>query len=134
MTFSEIRLKAIRAAQNLQKRGLEPRQKFCFMIENHDDLVALLLASIGLACPIVPLCPILSKDEIGRILAKIKPPIIFCDAKSYDLLKEVLNESKLNTKVFTFEKHTSDVESIESLFIETGEENSFSYVNIWALN
>lgn len=125
MTFNEIRLKAIRTAQNLQKRGFKPRQKFCFLIENHDDLVALVLASIGLACPIVPLCPILSKDEISRILAKIQPPLIFCDAKLYDLLKEVLNELRLNVKVFTFEQYMDDVESIESLFEETGEENSF---------
>lgn len=125
MTFGEIRLKAIRAAQNLLKRGFKPRQKFCFMIDNHDDLVALILASIGLASPIVPLCPILSKDEIARILAKIKPPVIFCDAKLYDLLSQVLNELQLKIKVFTFERLASDVESVESLFKETGEEDSF---------
>lgn len=96
------------------------------MIENHDDLVALMLASIGLACPIVPLCPILSKDETSRILAKIRPPVIFCDAKLYDLLKQILNELQLSSKVFTFEQYTDDVESIERLFEETGEENSFA--------
>lgn len=125
MTFNETRLKAIRAAQNLQKRGIESRGKFCFLIENHDDLVALMLASIGLACPIVPLCPILSKDEISRILAKIRPPVIFCDAKLYDLLRDILTELQFSTKVFTFEHYSDDVESIESLFKETGEENSF---------
>lgn len=127
MTFNEIRLNAIRAAQNLQKRGFKPRQKFCLMTEINDHLLSILLASIGLACPFVPLSPILSKDEIVRILAKIKPTVIFCDveAELYDLLKEALNELRLDIKVFTFKQHTDDVEFVESLFQETGEENTF---------
>lgn len=128
MTFNEIRLNAIRAAQNLQKRGCKPRQKFGFMSGNNDDLFSILLASIGLACPIVPLSPILSKDEIVRILTKIKPSIIFCDAeaKLFDLLKEALDELPFNIQVFTFEQHADDVDTVESLFKETGEENAFA--------
>lgn len=128
MTFNEIRLNAIRTAQNLQKRGFKPRQKFCFMTENNDDLLSILLASIGLACPIVPLSPILSKDEIVRILTKIKPSILFCDteAELYGPLKEALNGLQFKIKVFTFQRHADDVETVGSLFQETGDENTFA--------
>ena len=98
------------------------------MTTNNDHLIAILLASIGFACPIVPLCPILSMDEIVCILAKIKPSIIFCDAKLLDRVNKALNESRLKfiVKVFTFEQHTSDVESVENLFQKTDRENSFA--------
>lgn len=92
---------------------------------NSDHLIPIFLASIGLVCPIVPLFPILSKDEIARILTKIKPPIIFCDTKLYDVLKKALNEIQFNIKVFLLDGNVNGVESVESLLKETGEENSF---------
>lgn len=127
MTFSEIRLRSIRAAQNLLKRGFGPRQNFCFMTFNSDHLVPMVLASIGLLCPIVPLTLILSKDEIVQILTKTKPPIVFCDAQLFDMLNEALSELQFTIKVFLFDGHGNDdgVESVENLFKETGEEDAF---------
>lgn len=124
-TFSEIRLRSIRAAQNLLKRGFGPRQKFGFMSINSDHLAPIFLASIGLVCPIVPLLPILSKDEIVQILKKIQPPIMFCDSKLYDQLKEALNEVKFDIKIFLLDGHVDGVETVKSLFKETGEEDAF---------
>lgn len=92
---------------------------------NSDHLVPTVLASIGLICPIVPLCPILSKDEIVQILMKIKPPVMFCDKKFYDLVKEALKELKFSIKVFILDGHVDGVESVENLLKETGEEDSF---------
>lgn len=131
MTFDELRLKAIRAAQNLQRKGFEPRQKFCFMTTNHDDLLPIVLAAIGLTCPIVPLSPILSKAEIIRILTKLKPPVLFCDAALYATsIVEVFNELQFNIKVFTFGQIVAidGIEPVESLFQETGKENTFVLV------
>lgn len=83
------------------------------------------MTSIGLLCPIVPLCPFLSKDEIVHILVKVQPPLMFCDAKLYELLKEALDELKFDIKVFILDGHVEGLESVESLFEETGEEDSF---------
>lgn len=125
MTFSEIRFKAIRAAQNLQRRGFQSREKICFMTINNENVLPILLASIGLVCPIVPLFPILAKNEIVRILTKIKPHVVFCDAELFNLLNEALKELKFNIEVFTFGQHVDGIESVETLFQETGEENTF---------
>lgn len=125
MTFNEIRLRSIQAAQNLLKRGFEPRQKLCFMSINSDHLVPLILASIGLLCPIVPLCPILSKGEIVRILTITKPSILFCDTELHEMLKEALNELEFDIKIFILDGQVDGVESVASLFEETGEEDSF---------
>lgn len=126
MTFSELRLKAIRAAQNLQAIGFRPHQNFCFMSIHNENLLPIVLASIGLACPIVPLYPLLSTDEIVRILTKIKSPIIFCDANLYNELNDALNKLQFKMKVFLLDDVRFDgVESVVNLFRETGHENSF---------
>lgn len=132
MTFGELRLNAIRAAQNLQANGFQPHQKFCFMTIHNENLLSIVLASIGLACPIVPLYPLLSTDEIVRILTKVKPAIVFCDANLYNQLDDALNKLQFKMKVFLLDDvhldrvaDTHNVESVVNLFRETGKENSF---------
>lgn len=126
LTFDEVRLKATRAAQNLQKRGLERRQFFGIMASNTDDLLPIFLASIGLGCPHIPLRPLLTKDEMSRILKKTKPDIIFCDINTHAKLREALFESQLNPKLFLCGRgHVDGIESAENLFVETGDECSF---------
>lgn len=126
MTFSELRLSAIRAAQNLQTNGFRPHQKSCFMTTHNENLLPVVLASIGLACPIVPLYPILSTDEIVRILTRIKPSIVFCDANLYDQLRAALKRLQFEMKVYLLDDvHFDGVESVVNLFHATGAENSF---------
>lgn len=126
MTFDEIRLKSIRAAQNLQKIGYRSHGKFCFMTINNENLLPIVLASTGLNCPICPLFPILSVDEIVRILTKIKPSVLFCDANLFDLMKEAMNRLQFKMKVFLLDDvHVDGVETVMTLFQATGEENSF---------
>lgn len=125
MTFHEMWLNTIRAAQNLQRRGFHSGQVFGFMSGNSDHLASLIFASFCLACPISPMHPALTKEEIIRILVKTKPSVIFCDASAVDHLNEALNEIKLNVKVFIFGDISDGSESVGSLFVETDDENQF---------
>lgn len=125
LTYHEIRLKAIRAAQNLLKRGLKIRDVFGFMTVHCDYLVPIMVASICLACPVAPLHPMLTKDEIVRFFLKARPSVAFCDISAFDQLNEALNELPFSVKVFTFDGHIDGVEPVENLFIETGEEDRF---------
>lgn len=118
-------LSTIRIAQNLQKRGFESHQPFSFMSNINDHLIPAYLASIYLACPIVPLHSMLSNKEIVNILQKTKPVVLFCDMNSYNALKEILKTLSWDMKVFTFVDHIDDTESFNNLLIETGEENNF---------
>lgn len=128
MTFSEIRMEAIRIAQNLQNRGYKPREVFSFMAAHSDHLVAVFLASLCLACPVAPLHPMLTKAEIVRILTKTKPSVIFCDVNVYGKMNEALKELKKDVKVFTFGGKIDGAEPVENLLNETGDENNFQYV------
>lgn len=125
MSHHEVWLKTVRVAQNLQKRGFQPGDKFSFMAKNSDELLPIFLASICLTCPIVPLHSMLSKDEIISILEKTEPSAIFCDAEAYDVVNEALKELQSNVKVFIFGEAIDDLEPVGDLMIETGEENSF---------
>lgn len=130
MTFNEMRLETVRIAQNLQKRGFNSHLAFGFMTDNSVHLASVLLASICIACPIVPLHTMLSKSEIIRILEKTKPTAIFCDAFVYNELNEALKSLKWDIKIFTMEGRIGGVDPIENLLIETGNENNFRFVNL----
>lgn len=95
-----------------------------------DHVASTLVASICLACPIAPMHPMLTKDEIVRNLKKSKPVVIFCDTSAYDQLEEALKELKSNVNVFIFGKRIDGLEPAENLLIETGEENNFVLVNM----
>lgn len=129
MTFREVRMKTIRAAQNLLKRGYKPRQVFGFMAQNSDNLLPIFLSAICLGCPVVPLNTSLTKDEIVRIFSKTKPTLLFCDAKSCAQMNEALRELNWNLEIFTLDEQIVNCESVESLLIETGEEDNFVYVS-----
>lgn len=128
MSYHELWLKTVRAAQNLQTRGIQSRQPFSFMVNHTDDLVPIVLASMCLACPVNALHPLLSTLEIVRILDKTKPSVIFCDINEYNRIDEAVKEANLIVKIFTFDGHVDGHESVDSLFTETGIEQYFVYV------
>lgn len=125
MTYNEIRLKTVRAAQNLLKRGFKPRDVFGFLAGSSEHLVPLMVASICLACPVAPLYSMLTKDEIVRFFLKTKPTVVFCDVSAYDQLAEALLELPFSVQVFTLGGKMNGAEPVENLFVETGEENDF---------
>lgn len=129
MTFNQLRLNSIRAAQNLQKlHGFRSHQKFCFITFQNENLLSIVLASIGLACPMIPLYPrILSTNEIFEKLLQIEPTIIFCDANLYGQLKEVLDQLHFEVKVYLLDdiQFEDGVESVVKLFQPTDDENYF---------
>lgn len=125
VTYDELRLKTIRAAQNLQKIGFQYKDVFSFMAVNSDNLSPIVLASFCLGCPIAPVHTTLSMAEIVESLKNTKPKAIFCDADAYHLIDEALKELPLSVPIFTFDGQVSISEPVESLFIETGTENEF---------
>lgn len=126
MTFNELRLNTIRAAQNLQKRGFQSRQVFSFMnIQPSEHIASIVLASFCLACPIAPLHSLMSKEEMISILAKTKPSVMFCDESAYEETSQILKELNFDVKFFIFGRPIDDLETVESLFVETGNESNF---------
>lgn len=96
------------------------------MATNCDELVPIFLASICLACPIVPFFGSLSTKEIVNILKETKPTVMFCDVDAYQKsIKQILNELEWKMKVFTFEDRIDDTDPVANLLLETGDEDDF---------
>lgn len=73
------------------------------------------------------ICAVIS-DGISVIVQRVKPSIIFCDADVLQSTKEILNDIELNAKLFTVNGSINGIESIDSLVVETGREDTFVYV------
>lgn len=96
------------------------------MTNINDDLIPAFVATIYLAGTIVPLHSMLSPKEILNILEKTKPPVMFCDADSYSILRGILKSITWNMDVFTFgEQRIEHLEPFKNLLIETDEESNF---------
>lgn len=125
MTFDEIRMETIRAAQNLQTRGYNQKQVFGIIAANSHHVAPVFFASIAIGSPIVAFDPSFGKAEIIHMLTITKPVIMFCDAICYEILSECLAELGNKAKVFTIGGQKGKSESIENLFKETGKEHEF---------
>lgn len=125
LTFEELRIKTIRAAQNLQKLGYKPKQVIGFMAANSAVLAPLVFGSFCAGCPINPLATSVGKEDIIRMLKKVQPSLMICDIEKYNLIKECLVELGSEAKIFTFGGKKDDSEPVESLFEKTGNEASF---------
>lgn len=104
------------------------------MAANSDHLASIVLASFCLACPVAPMHPLLSKQELVRVLAKTKPSVIFCDADVYNQMNEALEELSFKIEVFTFCGKVDGLEPVDNLLVETGDEPNFVYVIFFLLN
>lgn len=125
LTFEEIRIKSIRAAQNLQQRGYNSGKVFGILARNSHHLAPIVFASFNLGCPVSGLDTSFGRTELLHMLNITKPTILFCDVEKYDLVKECLIELESNAKVFTFGGSTYGSEPVENLFSDTKNERMF---------
>lgn len=72
MICNEIRLKTIRASQDLLDRGYKPKQVFNFIASNSENVVPIVFASFCIGCPIAALHTTIDKIEIVRIWQKVR--------------------------------------------------------------
>lgn len=118
-------MKTIQAAQNLQNLGIKPKQVVGVMSDNVPNLSSIVFASYSMGCPINVLPASIEKADILRMLGISDPRVMICDVKVYDLMRECLTELKNEAYIFTFNGTKGNSEAVESLFKETGTEESF---------
>lgn len=125
MTYDELRLRIIRAAQNLQKRGYVRGQVFTTVAKNAHHLAPIVFGSLGIGCSMSTLEPTYGKAELLHMLNIIQPSLLFCDVDKFDLVKECLIELGNNAHVFTFGGSHNGSENVDNLFAETHTECRF---------
>lgn len=127
-TFNEILTKTVRVAQNLKKFNCLAKSVFGIVTNNGPDVAPIVFASLCLGCPISPIDPAFPKLELKSILNLSKPNTIFCDVTTYDAIELCLKELNIAAQIFTFHGQRKGSVAVETLFIETNNENNFMYV------
>lgn len=125
MTFDEIRIKAIQAAINLRKFGYRPENVFGLMAKNSMNISSIVFASLFIGCPLNTLDPTFGKTELIHMLKTTEPSLMFCDVEVYDLVEKCFTELGSKAQILTFGGQKSNSKSVESLFVDTGDENQF---------
>lgn len=121
-----MRLKTIRAAQNLQRRGYNSKYTIATVTGNVPHLAPIFYASLCLGWSVAPMYTAMEKLSFLRMFELTEPRIIFCEVKVYDLMVECLAEVGVsNAKIFTFDGIKGDSEAVDDLFDETGNECDF---------
>lgn len=125
-TFKQMRLKTIRVAQNLQRRGFNSKCTVATVAGNVPHLAPIVYASLCLGCPVAPMYTAMEKQSVLRMIELTEPRIIFCEVKVYDLMVECLAEVGIsNVKIFTFDGVKGHSEAVDDLFNPTGNERDF---------
>lgn len=125
MTFDDIKIKTIRAAQNLQALGFVRDQVFGILARNSHDLAPIVFASIAIGCPVQTLDPSFGRTELVHILKLTEPVLMFCDIDCYELLNQCLIELGIAAKLYTIGGTKGRSELVESLFKVTHKEDQF---------
>lgn len=125
MTFDDIKIKAIRAAENVQRLGYKSNDVFAIMARNSKDVAPIVFGALFNGCAMNTLDPNFGAVELTHMLKTTKPVLIFCDLDVYDLVAKCLKETEMNSSVFTFGGQKSDSKSVDSLFTKTGTEDQF---------
>lgn len=116
MTYSQFHRKVVRAAQNLQAMGYQPKQTFGMVARCSDNVAPIIVASVAIGCPILGLHYTLKRTNILQMYRFVEPVLVFCDVDSYELVKDCLRELNNQAKIFTFDGYVGDSVAVDSLF------------------
>lgn len=125
MTFDEIKMKTIRAAQNLLALGYERKQVFGLVARNSHHVAPITFASIAIGCPVNALDPSFGRTELLHMFKITKPVLLFCDIDCYELINDCLIELDNRARIFTIGGSLGRSEPVENLFKETHKEDQF---------
>lgn len=125
MTFEELYVKSVRAAQNIQKLGYHRGDIFAVISKNNHDLSSIVMALLSTGHPFNTLDPSFTEIEMTHMLNLTKPKLIFTELESYEIVKQSLQNVNNDAKIYTFGGQIEDSLPVENLFVETGIESEF---------
>lgn len=125
MTYGDIFIKTIRAAQNIQKLNYKKGDVFALFSETNHHFMPIIVALLCLDYPVNPLPPSIAELEVMHFLNTSKPKVIFSDMQLYGTIKKCLKKSKIDAKIFTFGGGNEYSTDVEDLFAPTGREDEF---------
>ncbi|XP_039441860.1 luciferin 4-monooxygenase-like [Culex pipiens pallens] len=131
VTGAEMSLRTVRVAQNLIKLGYgNPEDIFAMAVRNGEHSAPVLFACFALGIPVNTLDPSFQRDDLGHILAIVKPKLVFCDSETLDELTAACQLAGVTPKVILLGDKIAGYTHVEDLLVPTGIEDSFVPVHL----
>lgn len=124
-TNEEIVTNSRRIAMSLQEMGMTQQDFVGIMASNTALVLPVCFGCLFIGTPIHPCDVTFSKEATAYAWRKTKPKVIFCDGGVYQVCKEVSDELKLNSSIFTLNHHIDGVKKAEDLFVNRGMKEIF---------
>ncbi|XP_055594087.1 probable 4-coumarate--CoA ligase 1 [Uranotaenia lowii] len=125
VTCAELRLQAIRIAQNLTKMGYRMDDVFTIVANNGPLVAPVVFACFALGIPFNSLDPKFTRTDFAHMLGLVQPKVLFCDRETLDELLEALKMVELKPLIVLFGDRVQGFVHAEDLTKPTGVEESF---------
>ncbi|XP_029711464.1 uncharacterized protein LOC109406984 [Aedes albopictus] len=127
VTCGEMRLRTIRAAQNLARMGYGKGNIFTMAVRNEETVAPVLFACFALGIPVNLLDASFQRDDLSHMLNTVRPQVIFCDQDTWPEMAAAVKMTKLQTDdVFIFgDTGVEGYRHANELLVATGKEDVF---------
>ena len=88
LTYTDIQSMARRFGAGLLQQGLRPGDRIASMLPNCPEFGPVLLGSLGVGVTLVPISPLLTPPEVGRILDIARPKMVITTDPLVPVVKE----------------------------------------------
>ena len=114
----EIRLKAIRAAQNLSKLGVKKGDFVGVAVTNSENLAPIIFGCILIGAPFHTLAPSYQEDDLAYMMETTKPVLMLCDENNLAVVQKATKLANINPKIYVM---SPEIELVQP----TGQEDEF---------
>lgn len=121
----DLKLSAIRVAQNLSKLGINSDDVVGINARNTEKIYPVVLGCVLTGALTNTLHVSFNIEAIKQMWSQTKPKIVVCDSDVYETTKAALDELKNDAKIFTLLDKVPGVSFIDELLAATENENNF---------
>lgn len=127
LTSDELRLRSIRAAQNLTKLGYKKGDMVGFAVRNRENVAPLVYGCFLIGAPMNCLDPDFSVDDMAHMFRISKPVLVMADEDNVETVKSACSVAGISPKfvvVADGDRDTDDLSSLD-LLQKTGSEQFY---------
>lgn len=127
LTAGEMRLRAIRVAQNLIELGFRNDDMAAVVCSNSENLAPLVLGLWLVGIPFISLPVGFNGEDLGYLMGLVQPRLVICDDGVYKAVLEGTRKAlKMKPVVFAVDSELESIRKAEELLQETGKEGTFA--------
>ncbi|XP_001656167.2 probable 4-coumarate--CoA ligase 1 [Aedes aegypti] len=127
LTCQELRLRSIRAAQNLTKLGYKKGDMVGFAVRNRENVAPLLYGCFLIGAPVNCLDPDFTVDDMAHMLRISKPVLFLADEDNVETVKTACRDAEIRPKFVILDGRDCQPDDLSSsdLLQQTGSEQFY---------